>query len=109
MLRLLSEVIEDDRSSCIGLLDISFIIDQIWSILISLWNCKRIKDRNCIYKTAKEKSNRPNLIEDDFTNFKLVHFVLQLNDNREQNQPAQGIARLMEMKGLSLLSTNLNP
>ena len=25
-----------DRSSCIGLLDISFIFDQIWSILISL-------------------------------------------------------------------------
>ena len=26
----------NDRSSCIGLLDISFIFDQIWSILISL-------------------------------------------------------------------------
>ena len=25
---------------------------MIWSILISLRNCKRIKDRNCIYKTA---------------------------------------------------------
>ena len=47
--------------------------------------------------------------EDDFTNFKPIHFVLQLNDNREQNQPAQRIVRLMEMKALSLLSTNLNP
>ena len=30
------EYLYDDRSSCIGLLDISFIFDQIWSVLISL-------------------------------------------------------------------------
>ena len=33
---LLAKVFAYDRSSCIGLLDISFIFDQIWSILISL-------------------------------------------------------------------------